>query len=149
MAANYKKVKVSANLINFPRACCCCGREGADKTFKALSKRTTGKRVIKTNTRTWNFPICESCDRWIQSVGLVKGMAWVVCLLLLFTFAPSLLIVLPLALFLIYKQTSKKPGCRSKPVVYTGWQGTVHTFLIANQSFYELFTAANNKKLVG
>lgn len=58
-------VHVSARLLHFPRLCCCCGRPDPSEEYRASAKRTTGKKVVKTDTRSWSFPICRECLDWI------------------------------------------------------------------------------------
>src|SRR4051794_14872358 len=58
-------VQVSARLLNIPQACCCCGMHGVDTRFRAIATRTTGKRVIRTDSRSWDFPLCNRCQLWI------------------------------------------------------------------------------------
>lgn len=59
-------VQVSAFLLTFPKLCCCCGFGGADGRFLATATRTTGKRVIRIDTKSWDFPIWRECQRWIR-----------------------------------------------------------------------------------
>src|SRR5262249_48656717 len=65
----YFEIRVSANLLTFPRMCCCCGRTNQPgTTYIAHSTRTTGVRVIRHQTKKWSFPLCEECDDWIRAV---------------------------------------------------------------------------------
>ncbi len=168
-------VQVSARLLQFPRLCCCCGHPGPSEAYQASATRTTGKKVVKTDTRTWTFPICRDCLAWIAvqraahtlcglfivllvcaAGGAVFGLAsirepagvlFLLCGLVLGGVSP-----------LAYKGWKSKqsradaikrdPACRIAPVVYVQWSGSVHTFRFASAVFCEQFRRANARKLL-
>ena len=45
----------------------------------------------------------------------------------------------------------RKPAewCEVEPVVYEGWNGSVHTFWLSNANYCEWFCAANASKVAG
>ena len=54
-------VKISAKIIRWPECCaCCCGR--ADTREDATAVRTEGKRVIRTQAKSWPVPYCRGCQ---------------------------------------------------------------------------------------
>ncbi len=53
-------VEISARIISWPAVCACCCRP-RDTVIEVSSTRTTGKRVIHTETKSWNIPYCNKC----------------------------------------------------------------------------------------
>jgi hypothetical protein len=41
-----------------------------------------------------------------------------------------------------------QPACEPNPVKYHGWQGSIHTFDFANQSYAVTFATANHRKVL-
>ena len=169
-------VQVSARLLHFPRLCCGCGSPGPSEGYGASATRTSGKKVVKTDTRTWTFPICGDCLEWIAiqgSANTLRGLfiGLLVCSVtgVMIGFASIrepvgiLFLLCGVALGGIspfaYKGWRRKqsladgikpdPDCSLKPVVYVEWSGSVHTFRFANLVFCEQFERANAKKLLG
>jgi hypothetical protein len=169
-------VQVSARLLQFPRLCCCCGRPGPSENYRASATRTTGKKVLKTDTRSWTFPICRDCLAWIAVQRAANGLwglfiALLVCaagggvfgLVSIREPAGVLFLLCGLALGGIspfaYKGWKSKqsqadaikpnPDCSTVPVVYVAWRGSVHTFQFASVVFCEEFRRANAKKVLG
>lgn len=171
------EVRISARLLSFPRMCCCCGGNSPDSTYTASYTRTTGKKVVKKQTKSWNFPICSGCSEWIeavraaQTVGLGFGCAFVLGVIVLSigiavfleegpgrtAIAVGLLMVYFSGLMFRRWRRAKVAAddllpadvCNTTPVVYNGWDGTVHTFLFANVKFRGMFVAHNIKKVLG
>ena len=171
-------VQASARLLSMPTACCCCASSVASRKFVAASTRTKGKRVVRTDTRHWSFPICDACTRWIaehhaangwRNVSIGLGVAAVVCFVLaISTASQSNLGGAVLASFgvaaaaagIVFAYSSWKrhektatrirprANCHPLPVRYLGWHGTVHTFVFTNDSFANAFASANHRKLV-
>lgn len=53
-------LEISAKIINWPPVCaCCCQR--ADTTVPISSTRVTGKKVVKSQTKSWDIPYCRRC----------------------------------------------------------------------------------------
>jgi hypothetical protein len=76
--------------------------------------------------------------------------AYIVCLCGLL-----LLVLSPLALWAYRKAQAKadwaKPHlvCSTQPVIYDGWDGSVHTFTFSNVAYSALFIRSNAKKILG
>jgi hypothetical protein len=169
-------VQVSARLLHFPRVCCSCGSGAPDQHFRASATRTTGKKVVKTDMRSWDFPICSGCLRWISQQRSANSMRGGFIALVIFAVlgvvVGVILIREPVGIFAIllgallgaiapfvYQSWQKKQaaadkikpsaGCMIEPVVYNGWSGTVHTFYFSSGVFCEQFPLANANKLLG
>lgn len=170
-------VQVSARILHFPPLCCCCGTSsGVTEHFRASSTRTTGKKVIKTDTRSWTFPLCVPCRRWIgvqKTATALLGLFVALILLGILGVAVGinsihkpagvgylaagvvLLLLSPLAcLGWLSKQKQADairpaPECAVAPVKYLGWHGSVHTFHFTNHAYCQRFQVANANKLLG
>lgn len=158
-------VHVSANILNFPRSCCCCALNVPTSTYYARADRTTGKRVVRTVSKAWGFPICKACEEWIaverkarnwRSLSLILTLSLAY---LLFTqqYENCVLNIIFLGLFAYMwkirrekaNSTKPHPSCEVTPVSYLGWRGTVHSFEFSNEKAVEEFQRLNSKKLVG
>jgi hypothetical protein len=58
-------IQISARIIRWPQACACCC-QASDTAVEVRSTRTTGKRVIRTHTKSWSVPYCSRCREHIQ-----------------------------------------------------------------------------------
>jgi hypothetical protein len=67
------EVRVSARLLSWPQCCVCCGGL-ADTSYQAAFTRTTGKRVIKTDTRSWAVPYCSRCRGHVEKARQAKTL---------------------------------------------------------------------------
>lgn len=89
-------VQISARIIRWPGICACCGHS-ADTNIEISSTRTTGKRVIRTQTKSWEVPYCSRClshiraarelrsfSRIVVNLSLVIGLAGAALSLLIF-----------------------------------------------------------------
>jgi hypothetical protein len=158
------KVSVSARILRSPNMCCCCARPNPNGKFNAVATRTTGKRVVRTQERSWEFPMCTECIEWRESV--LKGRT-----VLTFTFVSSALtfyvglenlllflvclgcsIGLAVLFYFIDKNSDKikiSTATSVTPAVYHEWNGSVHYFSLSNKEFHEQFCSANQSKLIG
>jgi hypothetical protein len=59
-------VEISARIIRWPGACACCCRR-ADTSIEISSTRVTGKKVIHTQTKSWEVPYCRKCLAHIRA----------------------------------------------------------------------------------
>jgi hypothetical protein len=165
------EISLSAKLIRFPRRCCCCGAADAANKYEAIATRTSGKRVVRTDSRSWSFPICSQCLEWVRAKNVAKALSRFLLLVVLGmsialyvhysngadSIFPEIIGVASVAaLFFIWRRFRAKAnhlkrnsGCRFPPVQYLGWQGTVHTFILTNSDFTTEFQHSNEKKLVG
>jgi len=164
------RVSVSARLLKMPGQCVCCS--GNNETTKAAAfTRTTGVRVVRQDTRYWDFPHCYACLRHAETHAQmlkIRGQGAIATvaapIIALFAFANVLWLVPATAAmvwaFYAVRQAKKlqarlssemQPKCSTQgpAVQYEGWQGSVHTFVFANDQYATLFQASNAKKLVG
>jgi hypothetical protein len=71
-------VEVSGRQFVFPFKCVCCLAE-PDHEFELSSTRITGSRVIRTQTRSWNVPVCDRCsahDKAFREAGRWGALLW-------------------------------------------------------------------------
>jgi hypothetical protein len=157
------RIKISAKLIKFPNLCCCCGTVQADREFNAVATRVTGKKVIRSQSKGWAFPICKRCLTWTEmqttADALKNCFAGVLVATIIAGFiAPHFAVlggILGFVLLFCWQGSQRAssvakpaPACATPPVAYDGWEGTVHSFRIANAEFATRFEGANAQKLV-
>lgn len=165
-------VNVSARILKLPQLCCCCGVSEPQGRYQACYTRTTGKRVVRTDTRSWSFPICGPCISWIELdstanrnravfVGtLVVGILGIFLGFSsnegkLFLVAGILSLILSIFAFKVWsdsriRATEAKPSesCDARPVQFLGWNGSVQMFGFSNRVFCGSFQSLNSAKLV-
>lgn len=158
------RFQISANLLNWPHSCACCGGD-ADTKLRASASRTTGKRVQNTTTSWWEVPYCLHCIRHKQVFDAASKWLWagLICGALVWFFATSggnasigFLIGVAVALFSIWPYCAARARARAlmlsnccsstSAVSYLEWHGTFHTFIFASKSYVDLFLAANSRK---
>jgi hypothetical protein len=161
-----------------PNRCCCCARPNASSEFRAAHTRTTGKKVVKHDTREWSFPLCGECRAWMRLQKLARvfcglffaSVAGAIGVLLVSAAGSGLttrvrlsvgllaigVAFLAIAFFKLWREkqvganTMKPaPDCRLIPVRYDGWNGSVHHFRFTNEGFVQNFAHVNRGKLVG
>ena len=54
------RVEVSGYQFEFPPLCACCYK-APDSFYTVSASKTTGTKVQRTQTNTWNFPYCAHC----------------------------------------------------------------------------------------
>lgn len=159
------RIAVSAKLLKWPPVCACCQRP-ADASLRAAYTRTTGKRVVRSQTRYWDVPYCSGCLRHVahaQSGATLN--AWgaffsFAALGLLFCVpVPGAIISILLAAgafsVAVHQHGQARAAmvsscaCPRAAVEYLGWDGSVQGFLFANGEYAELFRQANAAKVVG
>ena len=76
------RVKISANIISWPQVCACClGRP--DTTYDAGYTRRTGKRVVRTQTKKWEVPYCDTCLEHVEADRIARSIqSWTPVLVL-------------------------------------------------------------------
>lgn len=142
------EVQLSGNKISVPPRCCCC--DGTpDSDFAASASRTTGKRVVRTQTQSYSFPICQGClahvAAWPGDVGC--GAVFLIVITVGLALIPYLLLRSAAKARAL---TMCSPSCAgpSAPVKYLGWHGSSRTFWFASDRFAIPFMRANKSKLV-
>lgn len=158
------EIKVSANLLVIPKICCCCAEQVGSLSYQARATKTKGKRVIRTQTKSWDFLICDDCSRWINQTAWARTIVKIAVVLFLiglyFLSTDQTEVGIGIAsifgiLCWAWLQARKKgreimphPNCRPEPVEYFGWHGTVHSFRFSNPTYVEMFKQGNIKKLI-
>ena len=160
------KVEVSGHKFDFPRVCACCGRL-PQTTLSATASKTSGKTVVTTSSRSWEFPYCAGCVAHVKVADRPRHGAIIA---LIPTVLASLLIAgnisstLGLAVFIAgsigslvvyiklrqHVEAMRVPSCSCLrfAVHYHGWESTRHTFYFVSTSYANLFMVANLQKLI-
>lgn len=152
------RVELSGLKLVFPLQCSCCGN-AASGTYAARATRTTGKRVVRSTSRGWEFPHCDVCAGHLRAyisgsgpaalsllVGVVLGFAahW----------GAVFVGVLAATLFVLKAhaqgEAARTPSCAtaSAPAAFVGWSGTVQRFEIASPAYASALMLANEKRLI-
>ncbi|MCY0989421.1 hypothetical protein OV203_19935 [Nannocystis sp. ILAH1] len=141
-------VHVSAKLLKFPHRCACCGGV-PDTEFTAAAVRVTGKRVIRTDKRTWGIPYCSAC---VAHVRLLPGpwgcLTWLLALL-----TCGLWLVVQLVLdegtrARARAMCSPNCACPNWAAEYRGWDGSIQSFEFTSADYARAFALANHKSLI-
>jgi hypothetical protein len=170
-------VQVSARILRFPQACCCCG--GAPDThIDASSTRVTGKRVVRTQSKSWSFPICRRCLEHVslsdeagklhqaaqnhKSIGIaciIAGIMLMACLIGIPILIYGIVAVSRLAPNAVRRAKELEDEARkflsnhwarhNGVVIYHGWNGSIHYFEFQSDSYAQAFIAANGNKALG
>ncbi len=160
------RVDVSGYKFTFPYQCACCG-SAPQTTLTASASRSTGKRVVHTSSKSWDFPYCAGCIEHVRTArqaGKTRDYsigASVLGTIALF-FSPLYFYSIIVAIvgipigFYVYKKQMVSARCMcglacvavQSAVTYYGWQGTCHMFDIASPSYALVFMVANQSKLV-
>jgi serine/threonine protein kinase len=82
-----QSIQVSARILTWPTICACCSRP-ATTDVAASYTRVSGKRVVRTNTRSWRVPVCATCAEhssiYSRTTGAtVRAIAWSVAVLVI------------------------------------------------------------------
>jgi hypothetical protein len=68
------RVEISARIIRWPPVCACCCRP-ADSSIEISSTRVTGKRIIRSQTKSWEIPYCRRCLAHIKASRTLHGFS--------------------------------------------------------------------------
>lgn len=160
-------VDVSGQKFIFPPICACCGGH-ANGTVIAQANRTTGKRVVRTSSKSWDFPYCQNClahvkaarnASTVQSVGVIASLFFggiiglAVNSLIASIIISGLCVILSLTIGHVLLEGARKmcsPDCVNvrTAVQYRGWYGNCHSFYIQSQEYAFAFMKSNEKKLI-
>jgi hypothetical protein len=135
---NLMNVDVSGQKLVFPSRCACCNRP-ADTTLSATASRTTGKRVVHTQTKGWNIPYCIACQThvsaWNASIypGITLGILGIIVAIITQDVVGMIILVACGVLGTVVVQNARKKiraQCSSTctapnmSVQYLGWSGS-------------------------
>ena len=159
-------VEVSGYQFVFPQQCACCGVPPQSALVVSATK-TTGKRVVRTATNSWQIPYCMHClahvakvrlaRTWLSGlvvIGIITGVA-----LSVFTgFWPAALVATLIAVIGVLVSSKyqseasamRLPTCcaSQEAASFLGWDGTRNRFAFSSHSFATAFMKANFRKLV-
>ncbi len=166
-----RRIDVSARLLTWPRLCACCSRSATTEVAASYT-RVSGQRVIRTNTRSWQVPVCGTCAEhgriYSKTAGATgRAIAWSAVILLvscvLGVVTPGLVVLgiigaVTLSVVLLRSAQADRQAAEDMvldtccsadyPVVYQGWNGSVHSFYFRNGVYAQAFAAANAKKIL-
>jgi hypothetical protein len=162
--AGAMEVQVSARKVTFPMQCLCCSRS-PDTQVAFVASRTTGKRVVRTETRSCEIPVCKRClthnSARVGSVRAARAMTVVGIGAMPFGYGQIVWLVVGVALVAgqfwarwrgmktVRSFQSDSCTCDSfESTRYLGWRGSVHYFEFGSQRYALAFMRANRSKLV-
>lgn len=142
-------VQVSGQRLAIPPVCACCGAR-SEAVIKAAHSRVHGKKVIHTNTHSWNFEYCNACVAHIHAwpAPTSTGMG---CLLALATCGISIpVLAVSSATKKARTRSLMTPSCFAPGpcVSFVNWHGTTQTFDLANPAYAAEFMIANRGHLI-
>lgn len=158
-------VQISGQIISAPRQCICCGGT-PDQEVTASAKRRSGKRVIRTQTRSWSFPYCTRCARhaqfWSrgQNTIVILSVVGVIVGYLFWSTLPIVAIAIGVVGIAVgwflgnrWLRAARElctPTCPSctTTIHYLSWNGSAHTFAVDSDAYATALMQANRSKLV-
>ena len=163
------RVQVSARLLHWPQQCACCGGP-SHTSLTAGHTRVSGKRVIRTSTRSWDVPYCSDCRQHVRLAQaawgpLIGGSIGGIFLFLVGMGTGDTIGFLASSLLAggvvwasvrswrsqMARAVSLQGGlcCSLGPaVIYHGWYGRVHTFTFYSRAFIDAFRRLNASKVL-
>lgn len=70
-------VQISARIVRWPGVCACCCQP-ADTSIEVSCTRVTGKKVIHTQTKSWDVPYCRRCFAHIKAAKALRAFSMLV-----------------------------------------------------------------------
>lgn len=156
------RVEASGYQFIFPQHCACCDTK-ADTALTVSASKSSGKKVVRTKTNTWDFPYCTQCKKHIEAADTANILTGVVCVISLVA-AGYLgskvgafigVIGLVAALFTYIKLMAHAKSmlkascaCIGKAVGFLDWDGTRQVFKIVSHEYARKFMVANSRKLI-
>ncbi len=161
------RVVVSAQYLSVPKECACCAEPG-EHSYAATATRVTGKRVVRTHSKSWEFRICSRCLEHVktwESASTYRNVSGTIGLVVAAavgmeaesaTAGISLAVAaLVLGAFVFAKRRGAArsmcgEACASveSPVVFLGWFGSAKAFDFTNPRIAGRFGLANEAKLL-
>jgi len=160
------RVDVSGRHFIFPSECACCGGP-ADTELAASASREWGKRVVHTETKSWDIPYCTRCTSHIASYEEAGSLARILTVLsvvvggaIVFMGNPfwgiAIGIILVIGTVMVFARSltrarslcSDRCAIVGRAVAYLGWDSSVHKFEMSSQHFAVSFMDSNRSKLV-
>ncbi len=152
------QIEVSGRQFIFPSVCACCGAE-SETTLTVAANKSTGKKKVKSETRTWEFPYCNNCIEHIKAAS--SAVSWsifiaIVTVTIIGHFNILLNIcIIGIAIGITSKLWMKAQSmcntnccCVSASVKFKNWHGTQQVFEIYSTHYALAFMIANKEKLI-
>ena len=156
------QVEVSGYQFTFPRQCVCCESD-PDTSLTVSASKSSGTRVVRTKTNTWDFPYCSHCLNHISAAdnaGFLAKLILVIVLIVAWYLGSWLGVIFgglgvvgALVLYLklnaqANRMLKKSCVCLGKAVGFIGWDGTHQAFEIVSAKYAREFMIANKRKLI-
>lgn len=160
------RIEASGYKLEFPQACACCGCS-ADTAVTVSASKSSGRKVVRTKTNTWDFPYCRRCVKHVRIMRIARIVALTTAAAALIAggiyylrIAPRLGILLAItgvsASILIfvslkaYAVSVMKVNCVcvGAAVRFLDWHGTQQAFEIVSPQYALGFMMANQRKLI-
>ena len=154
-------VRVSGRILSWPQKCACCSGP-SDTNLRAEHTRTTGKRVVRTDTRHWDVPYCSHCLHHAQlaqsganqyssgrNLAIISGLFF-------WCGIPLIGVIIGIVMMMNGNSTKNRARlatmatccCPEPAVTYNGWDGSILLFTFRNGIYAEAFRRANARKLL-
>ena len=158
-------VAVSGQLFVFPPQCACCSGR-SDSVLVVAATKSAGKKVVHSQTNTWNVPYCTAClshvawtqrgKQWLRgSIGFGMVIAILACIVSMWLGAVLLVLAVGFGVRMNAKcQATAKSICgtlctnHAEAAFFLGWHGSVNSFDFMSRSYALAFMIANQRKLV-
>lgn len=133
------RVRISAQLIEVPPVCACCGCYG-DRLIEESATKTRGKRVVHAETKAHAFRVCSVCVGHLEmltppgeSFSLAMPGAW-----------QSFLARATPEERAVY-ESRRKPQCQAADVFadFESWEGSIRTFRFDSKDYALRFAQTN------
>lgn len=143
------QVKLSGNKINWPHQCACCGATPPNATYTTSFTKTSGKKVIKEQTKSFELPYCDTCIHHVSKAPGNWGCGTMFLVLI------TCLVWIPFQLWWDAERRKRAvalmtPTCACVGVAaaYQGWEGTIQEFDFVSETFAKSVIVLNEKKAV-
>lgn len=153
------RVEASGYQFVFPQMCACCGSQ-PETALTVSATKTSGKKVVRTQTNTWDFPYCSKCVEHTNMATFAIIAMVVVGIIVLVVFGLIHIIaglilgaVAAVGIYIWLMKYAKglcseNCVCVGKAVSFVSWDGTRQIFEIVSPKYAGEFMLANQRKLI-
>lgn len=158
------RIDLSGHSFVFPENCACC-HGVPDQQLTISASRSSGKRIIRTQTNVWDIPYCSGCLDHVRAAESAGNFARVFTVLSLIIGAfvcysaniaagaltgvsalATTILVFRAKLLQAHAMRTTECACVGKAIAYLGWHGTLHRFEVASHRFAADLMVANSRK---
>ena len=68
------RIEASGYKVEFPQQCACCGCN-SDTALTVSASKSSGQKVVRTKTNTWDFPYCRRCVKHTRIASIARIVA--------------------------------------------------------------------------